>query len=194
MDKKSLRADYMDRRGRIIPDDAKAAGLEVARHLVSIIPASAAVIAGYRAVRGELDVAEAMAQFSERGHALCLPVIQESEIRNQKSEKKVLLFRRWRLGDSLQMGKYGIEIPPESEPELVPDIVLVPLVAFDARGHRLGYGAGFFDRTIQHLRRAKPGVKIIGIAFAAQQADYIPDGPDDERLDMVVTEKEIINL
>lgn len=186
MDKKSLRSECLARRERIMPDVAKAAGIEVAKHLVGFIPSSEAIIAGYRAVRGELDVTEAMAQLSERGHRLCLPVIVEPRM--------PLVFRRWRLGDTLETGKYGIEISPESEPALIPDIVLVPLVAFDADGHRLGYGAGFYDATIHHLRQLKKEAQIIGIAFAAQQVKNIPAEPHDARLDAVVTERGILDV
>jgi 5-formyltetrahydrofolate cyclo-ligase len=180
--KKSLRAEMLAAREKVTPEAAKAAGIEVAKRLVELVPESADVVAGYRAVRGEIDVTEAMAQLSERGHALSLPVVPDTG--------KPLKFRRWRLGDTLAMGRFGIEIPPESEPELVPDTVLVPLVAFDKRGHRLGYGAGFYDATITHLRRVK-SVQVIGVAFAAQQADHIPDEPHDEALDAVVTERGI---
>jgi 5-formyltetrahydrofolate cyclo-ligase len=90
------------------------------------------------------------------------------------------------------MGPYGIEVPPISEPELIPDAVLVPLVAFDANSCRLGYGGGYYDATIQQLRQAKKKVHIIGIAFAVQQVAAIPVESHDAKLDAVVTEKGII--
>jgi 5-formyltetrahydrofolate cyclo-ligase len=184
MDKKSLRADALAARERVRPDAAKTASMELAKHLVELIPWDESAVAGYRAVRGEIDVYEALAQLSERGHTLSLPVVI--------SPHAPLVFRRWRINHPLQEGKYGIEVPPESEPEVVPDIVIVPLVAFDSTLNRLGYGAGFYDATIHQLRQLKKQVKIIGVAFASQQIEHIPAEPHDAKLDAVVTEKGII--
>jgi 5-formyltetrahydrofolate cyclo-ligase len=183
-DKKSLRAQSLAARESITPDAARTASVAVAKHLVDLIPAPATIIAGYRAVRGEIDVFETMAQLSERGQELCLPVMA--------APHAPLIFRRWRIGHPLEIGQYGIEIPPTTEPELIPDTVIVPLVAFDKKGHRLGYGAGFYDATIHQLRQSSKTVQIIGVAFAAQQVDVIPVEPHDAKLDAVVTEKEIV--
>ncbi len=183
-DKKSLRAQCLAARERIAPDEAKAASLEVAKHLLNLILDSVAVVAGYRAVRGELDVFEAMARLSGRGHELCLPVVV--------APREPLIFRRWRIGHALEIGPYGIEIPPAAEPELIPGAVIVPLAAFDKAGHRLGYGAGFYDATIHRLRQSQKNVQIIGVAFTAQQVEHIPAEPHDERLGAVVTEKGIV--
>jgi len=190
LDKKSLRAQCLALRERIAPDDAKAASLQIAGHLLNLVPASATIVAGYRSVRGEMDMFEALAQLSERGHELCLPVVAKSP--SHKGRGNFLTFRRWRIGHTLELGAYGIEIPPASEPELMPDAVLVPLVAFDASLHRLGYGAGFYDATIHQLRGSQKTVQIIGVAFAAQQVEHIPAEGHDEKLDAVVTEKGVV--
>jgi len=183
-DKKSIRAQSLDARTRISPDERKAASMEVARKLVQLIPETAEIVAGYRAVRGEIDIFEAMAQLSERGHELCLPVVV--------APRKPLIFRRWHIGHPLEMGQLGIEIPPESEPVLLPDVILAPLAAFDAKGYRLGYGSGFYDITIHHLRQLGKHVHIIGVGFSLQQVKTIPAEDHDEKLDAVVTEKGVV--
>ena len=158
--------------------------MEVARHVVNFISTGAVIVAGYRAVRGELDIFEAMAQLSERGHTLCLPVVEAPRV--------PLVFRRWRVGSPLEMGRYGIEVPSNREAAVLPDAVLVPLVAFDKNRHRLGYGAGYYDETIHELRKSAKSIQIIGIAFAAQQVEAIPAESHDAKLDAVVTEKGIV--
>lgn len=182
-DKKSLRTDMLAARERIDAETSKTASIALAKHLLEAAPREG-IVAGYYPVRGEIGLHEALAEFSERGHTLCLPVIKE---KNQP-----LIFRRWRIDHPLELGHYNIRVPPESEPELVPDILIVPLAAFDAKGHRLGYGAGFYDQTIAALRQAQKHVTIIGAAYAAQQVANIPAEGHDEKLDMVVTEKGII--
>ena len=182
-DKKTLRADMLDVRGRIDADTSKTAAVSLARHMLEAVPREG-VVAGYYSVRGEIGMHETLAELSERGHTLCLPVI--------KTQGAPLIFRRRRIDHPLVMGHFGVSVPPENEPELVPDIVIVPLLAFDAKGHRLGYGAGFYDRTIAALRRTKKNITVIGAAYAAQQMDSIPADPHDEKLDMIVTEKGII--
>ena len=99
------------------------------------------------------------------------------------------MFRLWHAGDRLQTGAFGIEEPLPSAPERFPTSVFVPLLAFDASGHRLGYGGGYYDRTVSTLRR-RGMVLTIGIAYAGQELDRpIENGAHDEKLDMIVTEK-----
>ncbi len=111
-----------------------------------------------------------------RGCRLALPVVVRP--------KAPLYFRAWREGDGLTVHAFGMHEPAATAPQLVPDLLLVPLLAFDARGHRLGYGGGFYDRTLASLA-AKLAV---GVAFAGQETDALPDQPHDHPLDMVVTE------
>ena len=98
-----------------------------------------------------------------------------------------------RFGDALSSGQWGIREPKADAPEVAPDILLVPLLAFDRSGHRIGYGAGYYDMTIAKLRAMKP-VVAVGIAFAAQEIASVPVTPRDARLDLVLTEREIIDL
>jgi 5-formyltetrahydrofolate cyclo-ligase len=106
---------------------------------------------------------------------------------------KPLIMRAWSFGEPLDSGVWGIREPKPEAPEVAPDILIVPLLAFDRTGNRIGYGAGYYDMTIGKLRAMKPTVAI-GIAFAAQQIDAVPVTPRDARLDLVLTEREIIDL
>jgi 5-formyltetrahydrofolate cyclo-ligase len=101
-----------------------------------------------------------------------------------------LAFRSWQPGVATVAGPLGVEVPVEGEPA-EPDALLVPMLAYDARGHRLGYGGGFYDRTIAGLR-ARGAVAAFGFAYAAQQVDAVPDGETDMRLDAVITEEGIL--
>jgi 5-formyltetrahydrofolate cyclo-ligase len=102
-------------------------------------------------------------------------------------------MRAWMFGAPLTSGVWGIRQPPPAAPEVFPDILIVPLLAFDRRGHRIGYGAGYYDMTLAKLRAMK-AVTAIGIAFAAQEVDTVPTTPRDAALDFVLTEREIIDL
>jgi 5-formyltetrahydrofolate cyclo-ligase len=102
-------------------------------------------------------------------------------------------MRAFALGDELASGQWGIREPKADAPEVAPDIMLVPLLAFDRTGHRIGYGAGYYDMTIAKFRAMK-SVITAGIAFAAQEIEEVPVTPRDARLDLVLTEREIIDL
>ena len=106
---------------------------------------------------------------------------------------KPLVMRAWAWGESLGSGVWGIREPKPEAAEVEPDILLVPLLAFDRLGHRIGYGAGYYDRTIAHLRSRKP-VTAVGLAFAAQEVPTVPVTPRDAPLDLVLTEREVIDL
>ena len=88
-------------------------------------------------------------------------------------------------------GAFGIPAPPPEAAEVVPEVLLVPLLAFDRAGHRVGWGAGFYDRTLETLRAAR-AIIAIGVAFAVQEVDFVPHGPHDQPLDWIVTEAEAI--
>ena len=102
-------------------------------------------------------------------------------------------MRVFAFGDELASGQWGIREPKPDAPEVTPDILLVPLLAFDRNGHRIGYGAGYYDMTIAALRKVKP-IVTAGMAYAAQEIDAVPVTPRDARLDLVLTEREIIDL
>jgi 5-formyltetrahydrofolate cyclo-ligase len=184
-DKNIIRIEYLAKRERIKPQEAEVARKALAARLPEVI-AEGAIVAGYRAFRGELDITQAMEALAARGHSLCLPVIETSD--------KPLYFRRWRMGEALETGRYGIEIPPAGVPVFRPDVIIVPLVAFDRQGHRLGYGAGYYDRTIRQLRETGKNTQVIGVAYGLQEVGPIAPETHDERLDILVTEKEVLRF
>lgn len=184
LDKNTLRVRALGARKSIPADVAAAASEALAVHLAAMIPASAKMIAGYRAIHGEINVALVMEELCLRGHSLCLPVVV--------GEGQPLMFRQWKPGDALEIGAYGIEVPPSSAVPCLPDVVIVPLAAFDAEGYRLGYGAGYYDRTIPGLRAANPHIRLVGAAYSQQQVDQIPIDGHDQKLDAIVTEKGIV--
>ncbi|MBF9032403.1 5-formyltetrahydrofolate cyclo-ligase [Rhodobacterales bacterium HKCCE3408] len=147
------------------------------RLLAEIGPVSGAVVAGYMAMRTEIDPLPAMEALS-RNNRICVPVIEAAG--------QPLKFREWRPDAEMVDGPFGARVPAGGD-WLTPGILIVPLVAFDRRLNRLGYGGGFYDRTLAGLRAAGP-VRAIGFAFAAQELPEVPTEPTDQRLDAVVTE------
>lgn len=132
-------------------------------------------LAGYMAMRTEIDPMAAMA--AHQG-PVCVPVIV--------ANGQPLKFREWSPGCRMEMGAFGAEIPAEGA-WIEPEVLIVPLVGFDARGYRLGYGGGFYDRTLQGLRAKRPTLAV-GFAFAAQEMAEVPIDEFDQRLDAMVTE------
>jgi len=148
------------------------------------VPAGAAV-SGYWPMRSELDPRPILTALSARGHPLCLPVVA--------GKARPLVFRAWHPGDALVAGGYGTQVPDAGQEVVVPHLLLVPLLAFDRAGYRLGYGGGFYDRTLAALRAAGP-VVAVGLAFCAQEVDTVPHDATDARLDWIVTEAEAIEI
>jgi 5-formyltetrahydrofolate cyclo-ligase len=156
------------------------AGMALAsRFPEKLLPESGQVISAYVPFGAEIEPGGVLSQARAKGATLALPVVVK------KGEP--LVFRAWDFGEPLEEGVWGILAPPASAPEVEPDVLLVPLLGFDHFGGRLGYGGGFYDRTITKLRAKKP-VTAIGLAFEIQRLDAVPLGPHDERLDWIVTE------
>ncbi len=143
--------------------------------LAALMRFSGAPLAGYLPIRSEIDPRPAMA--AHRG-MVGVPVIAGAG--------QPLTFRAWTPEAPLIPGPFGAFVP-ETGAEITPRVLIVPLVAFDRRGYRLGYGGGFYDRTLERLRAAGP-VTAIGFAFAAQELDTVPVEPTDQPLDLIVTE------
>ncbi len=128
----------------------------------------------------EIDVRPLMTHLHRSGHVVVLPVVMARD--------EALIFRRWNPSLPLDPGVYGIPVPGAEAPEAMPGVLLVPLLAFDGEGRRLGHGAGYYDRTLATLRRAGD-ILAIGAAYAAQRMDSLPEEASDQRLDWVVTEE-----
>lgn len=146
-----------------------------------LAPHRGKVLAGYMPMRTEIDPLPAMAAHDG---PVCVPVIVGPAM--------PLRFRRWTLEAAMVPGAFGALIPEAGE-WLTPEIVIVPLVAFDARGFRLGYGGGFYDRTLEGLRAARPTLAV-GFAFSAQELPEVPIEPTDQPLDALVTECGILSF
>jgi len=150
------------------------------------VPVPAGVtVSGYSPMRSEFNPLPLMRRLEQDGARLALPVVQR---RGQP-----LTMRAWAFGAPLGRGVWGIREPLPDAPEVFPDILLVPLAAFDRAGQRVGYGAGYYDRTIARLRAMKP-VVAIGLAFSVQEVSEVAVTDRDEPLDLVLTEREIIDL
>jgi 5-formyltetrahydrofolate cyclo-ligase len=147
--------------------------------------AAGTVVSGYSPIRSELDPAPLMRKLAEQGARLALPAVM--------ARGKSLVFRAWSPGDRLTLGPLGILEPSPAKAELIPDIMLVPCAAFDRLGHRIGYGAGHYDFTLAHLRKAKP-ITTVGLAFAAQEIKAVPALAHDVALDYVLTEKKALDF
>jgi 5-formyltetrahydrofolate cyclo-ligase len=159
--------------------DPEAAGRALAGHVLrDCPPPPRTVVSGFWPLGAEIDIRALLLALHELGHQIALPVTPR--------RGEALTFRGWQPGDVLIPERFGTMRPVG--PVMVPDMLLIPLLAFDAAGGRLGYGGGFYDRTLAEL----PGRFRLGCAFAAQQVDAVPVGPYDIRLDAVATENGII--
>ena len=136
-------------------------------------------------MKTEINPLPLMRKAAQLGARLALPAIA--------GRGRPLIMRAYAFGDELARGQWGIREPKAEAPEVAPDILIVPLAAFDRAGHRIGYGAGYYDMTINALR-AKKKVIAMGIAFAAQEIASVPATERDARLDFVLTEREVIDF
>jgi 5-formyltetrahydrofolate cyclo-ligase len=178
--KGDLRTAALARRDALSDEQRTAAAEAVAKRGLSIDIKPGTIVAGYSPIRSEIDPTPLMRALAAQGAQLALPAIT--------ARGKSLLFRAWTPGDRLMLGSLGIPEPSPAAAELVPDIMLVPLAAFDRLGHRIGYGAGHYDVTLAHLRKVKT-IVAIGVGFAVQEIKAVPMQPHDVALDYVLTEK-----
>jgi 5-formyltetrahydrofolate cyclo-ligase len=183
--KAELRREMIARRDALPADVRSSVAEAIAARPAPISAAPGAIVSGFMPMTGEINPLPLMKKFSGRGARLALPVIA--------GRGRPLVMRAWNFGEPLVSGVWGIREPPIQAAEVEPDIVLVPLVAFDRAGRRLGYGGGYYDLTITRLRARKP-VVAVGIAYAVQEIAAVPAAPHDAALDLVLTEREIIDL
>ncbi|HXP77316.1 MAG TPA: 5-formyltetrahydrofolate cyclo-ligase [Stellaceae bacterium] len=188
-EKAALRKIMRARRAALTPEMRAAASLAVRNRLIAWIAATpvarGSVISGYWPIRDELDPRPAMQALAEQGFRTALPI--------SLARGEPLAFRAWSPGDPLAPDIMRIQAPLSSAPEVVPSLVLVPMLAFDRAYHRLGYGAGFYDRTLATLR-ARGTPLAVGLAFSVQEVEQVPVDEADAPLDAVVTEIGLIIL
>jgi 5-formyltetrahydrofolate cyclo-ligase len=182
--KAALRRAALERRD-VLPAQMRgeAAQAIAARPFPLELP-SGTIVSGYMPMKSEINPLPLMRKLAAAGARLALPAIA--------GRGKPLNMRAYAFGDEFASGQWGIREPRADAPAVEPDILLVPLAAFDRSGHRVGYGAGYYDLTILRLRGIKP-VMAVGIAYAAQEVEKIPATPRDARLDLVLTEREVID-
>ena len=142
-------------------------------------------LAGYVPIRSETDPSAVLREAHTAGRVIGLPAI---------TGPTAIVFRRWVPGDGLIGGRFGTRAPALSAPIVEPDLILIPLVAFDRSGARLGYGRGFYDRAIAVLHAHGRRPRLVGIAFSVQEVPRIPREPHDIRLDFIVTETETLDF
>lgn len=179
--KAALRAEAKTRRAAAKAQVDAAPALAVLQDVLSGFAGQ--VVAGYSAIGSELDPLSALEALAGT-HTLCLPVTH--------GRTRPLTFHRWQPGEDLQAAGFGTAAPVAA-PELRPDVLVVPLLAFDRQGGRLGYGAGHYDRTLSALR-ATGSVAAFGLAYGAQEFDALPQEPTDQPLDGIVTEAGLIRV
>jgi 5-formyltetrahydrofolate cyclo-ligase len=183
--KERIRRDALARRDAMLPEIRQAATEAIAAREFPLAIAPGAIVSGFMPLKSEINPLPLMQKLAGQGAQLALPAIA--------GRGKPLILRAWQPGAPLDRGQWGIREPAADAAEVEPDILLVPLLAFDRAGHRIGYGAGYYDLTIARLR-ARKAVMAVGIAFAIQEVPAIPATPRDARLDLVLTEREMIDL
>ncbi len=185
LSKSDMRRHALARRELVSPQEARAAASHVARaglELVASHCAPGAVIAAYWPIRSELSTRPLIEALHAAGYRIALPAM--------KSATRALSFRLFAPGDELAKASLGLSEPLPSAPEAAPDLLFVPLAAFDATGARIGYGGGHYDATLTALR-ARKSCLAVGLAYDMQEVDSVPAEPHDQRLDFVLTEKRL---
>jgi len=183
--KATLRAAALAKRDALPAAGRQAAAEAIAARGIPIEVTPGMIVSGFMPMRTEINPLPLMRKLAEAGAQLALPAIA--------GRGRPLIMRAWHFGTPLKAGQWGIREPMPDAPEVAPDILIVPLAAFDRDGHRIGYGAGYYDMTINALR-AKKKVMAVGIAFAAQEIPRVPATERDARLDLVLTEREVVDF
>jgi 5-formyltetrahydrofolate cyclo-ligase len=183
--KASVRRDAVARRDALPATERLAAAEAIAARPFPLPIFGGMIVSGFMPLKTEVNPLPLMRALAAQGAGLALPVID--------GRGKPLIMRAYRFGDELNSGQWGIKEPRSESPEVAPDILLTPLLAFDRSGNRIGYGAGYYDRTIAKFRAAKP-VVAVGLAYAAQEIAAVPVTERDARLDLVLTERETIDF
>ncbi|MGA2311693.1 MAG: 5-formyltetrahydrofolate cyclo-ligase [Xanthobacteraceae bacterium] len=183
--KAALRREAMARRDALPPDARQAAAEAIAARPFPLAIAPGTIVSGFMPLKSEINPLPLMRKLAGQGARLALPVVA--------GRGKPLVMREWNFGEPLATGVWGIREPKPEAAVVEPDILLVPLLAFDRAGHRIGYGAGYYDLTLAQLRARKP-IIAVGLAFAAQEVPAVPATLRDARLDLVLTERAVLDL
>ena len=180
-----LRKSALARRDALPAAERQAAAEAIAARPFPVAIKPGTIVSGFSPLKSEINPLPLMRRLAALGATLALPVVA--------GRGQPLIMRAYAFGQPLNEGVWGIREPNEDAAEVDPDILIVPLAGFDRRGHRIGYGAGYYDMTIGRLRSLKP-VVAVGIAYAAQEFPKVPVTPRDERLDLVLTERDVIDF
>jgi 5-formyltetrahydrofolate cyclo-ligase len=183
--KAELRRAAAARRDALPPAERMKAAQAIAQRGLPVKVGPGVIVSGFSPLKSEISPLPLLRRLAGAGAGLALPVVV--------GRGQPLVMRAFALGYTLASGVWGIREPKPEAPAVEPDIMIVPLLAFDRTGHRLGYGGGYYDMTITALRARKP-ITAVGIAFAAQEIARVPTTPRDARLDLVLTEREVIDL
>jgi 5-formyltetrahydrofolate cyclo-ligase len=177
--KAALRLRARATRAGILNSTRGAAARAVADHFFRAVPLGPTdIVAGYWRIKDEMDCQPILVRLMDSQQPVCLPVVV--------GDDQPLELRLWEQGTPLYEAGFGTLAPSELAPLVEPDVIIMPLLGFDSRGTRLGYGGGYYDRTLERLAK-RP--RLVGIAFAAQEIDAIPHEPHDVPLDVIVTEQ-----
>lgn len=181
--KAALRREAMARRDGHAADPAQAAEAAAALFVREIAWPDGGAVSAYWPMGSELDPRPLLRRCHGEGLTVLLPLT--------RGRARPLQFRRWQPGDTLVSGGFGTSVPKETAPEGTPDLLVVPLLAVDPDGYRLGYGGGYYDRTLRALRTSGRAVTAVGFAYEAQYVAQVPRHDGDERLDWLVTEETV---
>lgn len=183
--KAALRREALARRDALPAELRQAAAETIAARDFPLAVGPGVRVSGFSSIGSEINPVPLMRRLAERGALLALPVVS--------GRGRPLVMRAWAFGEPLGKGQWGIREPRPDAVEVDPDVLLVPLAAFDRAGHRIGYGAGYYDLTLAALR-ARKAIVAVGLAYAAQEIPAVPATARDARLDLVLTEREVIDF
>lgn len=187
-EKRDVRLSAQNKRNTIASSVAPGAGERLASNVLNLISSLSVprFVSGFLPIGSEIDIGPCMSRLRQRGLITCLPIVLK--------KAHPLVFRVWKEGDELESGPLKTRQPGVTASEVRPDILLVPLLAFDLRGYRLGWGGGFYDRTLAAYKMAGWRITTIGVGYDAQQMDQVPAGEFDVPMDWIVTEKRILEI
>lgn len=178
--KREIRKILQERRDVLSPDIRQAAAFALLDHFNAVFaPMPEDVISGYWPIKSEMDVKPLLQGLHAQGYRLCLPLVQES---------LSLIFKAWQPGDKLIDKNFNLSEPLPERQKLIPTYLLIPLLGYDSRGRRIGYGQGHYDKTLVELRK-NAKIAAIGVAFSCQEYPELPQEAHDQKLDFILTEK-----